>query len=221
MKHFAIGSSLMALLLGPAHSHAAPVLGRVHAVEGVAHIARVHAGGTGAKPQSIKKGDAIHAGDRVETGRASNLTVVLQDGSVRAALLVKPDSSLRLANEPGQAIEVRLEKGAVLSDIHNPDFKRRPQPFRVRTRTAVMGVRGTVFFVKAEAGAPDFLCTCAGKVHVEHDKFGAVDIESKHHDAPKRIFADQPGNWLMPAPMGEDHVDAEAAALEKALASSR
>lgn len=54
----------------------------------------------------------------------------------------------------------------------------------VRTRTAVAGVRGTVFFLKAEDADNTYVCTCNGVVHLQDPSAGnARTVEAAHHEA--------------------------------------
>jgi hypothetical protein len=200
-------SLLLALSTASAWAAATP-MGKVAEMKGKGFVLR------DGNREALAPGAVVNENDVIETNSDGTATLVIQDGSVKSAVMIKPSSRIKLSGKPGQAVEIGLERGAVLSSVNTPDYKKRPQPFRVRTKSATMGVRGTVFFVKADVGAPTFVCTCIGKVHIEHDKFGAMDIESKHHDAPKQI-QENAGNWLLPAPMGTDHADAEAGVLMK------
>ena len=78
-----------------------------------------------------------------------------------------------------------------------------------------MGVRGTVFFVKAEPGKDVLLCTCSGIVAVDEKAI----IIGKHHDSPRWIQAGTTpiGKRLKPAEKGEEHSDVEAGHLAKLL----
>jgi ferric-dicitrate binding protein FerR (iron transport regulator) len=179
------------------------------------------------KTLAVHPGDTIQSDDTIEA--ASDTTVLLERGDVRVAALLKAGSKATVVGS-GETLELRLDHGGILSDVHNPS--KRKQPFRILTRTAVMGVRGTVFFVKANEGQPDFLCTCAGVVEVKSRPVAGAEgvaeegavlegvvFKSKHHDAPKTIAAGEGplASRVQPAAMGADHRDEEAADLEKAL----
>lgn len=96
-------------------------------------------------------GDALRDGDRLQTGRQSTVTVVLQDGTL---LAVGPNSEMDLSQfqfntttQDGSAL-VNLLRGSVRV-ITGLMTKTQPERFQVRTPTAVVGVRGTDFIVEA------------------------------------------------------------------------
>ena len=96
-------------------------------------------------------GDALREGDRLQTGRQSTVTVVLQDGTL---LAVGPNSEMDLSQfqfntttQDGSAL-VNLLRGSVRV-ITGLMTKTQPERFQVRTPTAVVGVRGTDFIVEA------------------------------------------------------------------------
>ena len=96
-------------------------------------------------------GDAIRVGDRVLTGRDGAASLLLRDGTV---MTLGPNSSADLSQfkfdsttQEGNLLidllqgSVRLVTG-LLSKLH-------PEQVKVKTPTAVVGVRGTVFIVEA------------------------------------------------------------------------
>jgi hypothetical protein len=174
-----------------------------------------------ATASGLRKGTPVLLGTKIQTGGKSEATLVLSQGSVRTALLLKPGTSLQLKRLPGgDGIEADLSNGGVLADVHNP--KKVAHPFQIRTRTAVMGVRGTVFFVKAPRDHQQsvFVCTCAGEVAIAPAQGGEpVLVRSKHHDHPYEIRdgGSPIPSRLSPAPMGTDHADPDGAELERAL----
>lgn len=200
----------------------APIIGHVHSADAGAMRLRDNL------QSPLKAGDTIQSGDVVSTTEGT-ATLKLEDGAVKAAVRLKPATSARLQLTPGKGFETLLKRGSVFSDVHNP--QKRPNPYQVRTNTAVMGVRGTIFFVKEEADSksvspgahPTFLCACVGQVAVIS---GASKKEqlltSKHHDRPVMLQAKTPGAIaeMTDAPMGSEHSDPEAAELENILAGA-
>jgi len=168
--------------------------------------------------------DPLVPDERIETG-LNSVTLLLREGTISAAVKIKPHSRIKLVALAGQGIQVTLESGAVLSDVHNPE--KRPHPYEIKTRTAAMGVRGTVFFVKEQPGQFTFLCTCHGQVALsriaDKDPAQATVIESKHHDHPVMIREVDDDSAMstrtMVAVKGDEHTDQEAADLEKVLSS--
>ena len=191
-----------------------PQIGRVVSVgEGATYeLGRTHS--------KLVTGDPIYAGIRIDTGSAGAI-LLLHEGTIQAALKLKPETALTIRAVAGGGIQTDLEHGMILSDVHNPD--KRPTPYIVRTRTAVMGVRGTVFFVKEEPGKDVFLCTCSGEVSVHTGRTTATaeTFKGTHHDHPVLIHEGDGSlaSRTSPAPMGSDHTDAEGAELEKVLAA--
>lgn len=171
------------------------------------------------KSEPLKPGDFVYAGDTIESGNGEML-LLAADGTVRAALKLKPATRVKLepATEGGPGLRVELLRGGILSDVHNP--KKSPNAYEIRTKTATMGVRGTVFYAHEMAGRL-FLCTCAGEVGIKTADSGSEErIKSTHHDRPITLSAKSTGplaERLKSAPMGEDHADSDAAELEKAL----
>lgn len=85
-----------------------------------------------------------------------------------------------------------------------------------------MGVRGTVFFVKADPGKPILFCPCHGEIEVTAlDSKSEVKFKSEHHDNPKLISG---GTLAMKERMVDipkdydiDHSDGEIADLQALL----
>ena len=82
--------------------------------------------------------------------------------------------------------EVRLEKGVFASALRKLDRMASGdgESFKLVTQTAVAGVRGTIFFVKAEDEGSTYVCTCNGELHVEDPDGGNErDVAAAHHEA--------------------------------------
>lgn len=196
---------------------------------GLVHSASEGALKTRGSVQSpLKPGDRLQAGDIVSTASGS-ATLLLSDGKLKTAIKLRPETSVRVFREL-TGFEAVLQRGGLLSDVHNPE--KRAHALQIRTRTAVMGVRGTIFYTQELKGRPLFLCTCVGKVAVRAAgpkgagpaRKGPPDevvFESKHHDRPVTIQAGDSalGGRIQPAPMGDEHSDPEAGELEALLAA--
>ena len=101
-----------------------------------------------ASPQS---GDALRAGDRVATGKDGAASVVLKDGTV---LTLGPNTTADLSQfqfdtttQEGNFV-LELLQGSVRV-VTGLLAKINPDRFKVKTPTAVVGVRGTDFIVEA------------------------------------------------------------------------
>lgn len=123
-------------------------IGTIKQVLGEVHI------GTAVTPAVA--GAGLRSGDRIVTGRDSGASVVLQDGTV---LSLGPESSLDLSQyqfnpttQEGNLL-VELLQGSVRV-ITGLLAKVNPDRFKVKTPTAVVGVRGTDFIVEAQSNEP-------------------------------------------------------------------
>ncbi|MBN2532549.1 MAG: FecR domain-containing protein [Spirochaetales bacterium] len=84
-----------------------------------------------------------------------------------------------------------LKKLAVLTDSDS---------FTIQTSTAVLGVRGTSFFVKEDADST-YVCVCNGRITVmDENGNNSEEIGAKHHVA--RLFTkSEQGTVIAPAAM--------------------
>lgn len=156
--------------------------------------------------------------DRITTDR--NVSVELVLGPKDTALLIKPGSDLVIRSKGGKDWLVDLKRGALLSEVRNPQS--RPRHFFVKVSSAVMGVRGTTFFIQSEPGRPEFFCPCHGKIEMKSpDGASTVQFVSKHHDTPKLISrgsgALKPRLLVPPPGYDPGHSDSEIARLKKLL----
>lgn len=159
----------------------------------------------------LKKDAVLQSGDSLSTENEGE--VILLVGEKEAALLLKKNSKLKILTSNPSDWEIRLDEGMLLSNVRPQENTKRK--FQVRTPVAVMGVRGTTFFVKQEPGKSAFLCTCDGIISVDNKAI----ILGKNHNAPKWI---QPGQTpiskrLKNAEPGSDHSNSEAAPLAQLL----
>lgn len=98
-------------------------------------------------------GEQLHATDRIVTGAASGVSVVLRDGTT---LVLGPSSRADLKSfdfnsttQEGSLVVALLEgsmrmMSGLIGKLH-------PESVRIETRTALIGVRGTDFIVEADA----------------------------------------------------------------------
>lgn len=119
--------------------------GTIKQVEG-----EVYAGADAAR-RRLQPGAAVHVGDRLSTGRHGAASVVFKDGTVMA---LGPDANATVrqfefdsTTQDGNFL-VELLQGSVRM-VTGLLAKINPERFKVRTPTAVVGVRGTDFIVEA------------------------------------------------------------------------
>ncbi len=125
-------------------------------------------------------GDVVNPGDRIVTGI---------DGL--AEITFGPKNILQFREDTDAAIEpawsgVELDTGivgAVLNGLDRLGFGD-DNRFKVSTETAVLGVRGTTFFISHPGDNEAYFCTCNGKLHLETpDGALARDTEAYQHQA--------------------------------------
>ena len=194
---------------GPAFATEPPApIGKVLEIKGAAW--RRH----GENKSRLQPGDAITPGMELETSAASELVVRIGKDVVT---MLKENSRASAESLQGSDTQLSLVLGSALSVVKNA--AKRPDHFKVRTKAAVMGVRGTTFYVKVNSEKSTHLCTCNGTVSVSSpDGKSSKTITSQHHDAPQDISSGSSAidSLMKPAPM-VGHADPEAEHLHKLL----
>ena len=117
--------------------------------------------------RKLEVGDALKIGAKiVATGRRSYVQFQFSSGS----LLMLRDGELVINKIKSSRIVLDLVKGTIFSFVKKKDGNK----FKVRTRNAALGIRGTKFFVMA---TPDdtYLCVCDGTVNIKNKK-GNIDV---------------------------------------------
>ena len=98
-----------------------------------------------------KPGEAVRHGERIRTGKDSAASIVLKDGTV---MTLGPDTTADLRQFQ---FDSTTQEGNLLVDLLQGSVrmvtgllaKVNPERFKVKTPTAVVGVRGTDFIVEA------------------------------------------------------------------------
>jgi hypothetical protein len=183
------------------------------------------AGGLGKVPRELRPGQSIYdlrgevkvngqaatmktligPNDRIETGKNAQLIFAVG----KDAFLMRENSRLELSGDDSMLVAgMRLLSGALLSV-----FGKREHHFS--TPTATIGIRGTGLYVEVE---PDFsyVCTCYGTTDIGAvgDDASRETVVSRHHDAPRYIYADgSSGGRIRKAPF-KNHTDLELALIE-------
>jgi hypothetical protein len=158
------------------------------------------------KEIKIKAADAIEAGDVVFAGE--NQTLVLQFDPQKEDTATTPQDVLTLS--PGTQFEINpesedlgqsgtLKDGSVKGGFHRPahmdkTLKKKKLRFTLRTRSAVMGVRGTEFLVSGASGSGNFnFFTTQGAVEVAKSEQALAAGESTALEAGKMLQATPAG----------------------------
>jgi hypothetical protein len=123
---------------------------------------------------AVQPGDALHAGDTVQTGAESRLEIALPAGSV---LRLGENSRLFLReSEPEKAFSARLLLGDVWARVHKLIGG---ETFHIETENAVAGVRGTEFRVEVAPQHEDLIRVYEGTVQVDGDQW-SQRVEAAH-----------------------------------------
>jgi hypothetical protein len=148
----------------------------------------------------------VGAESRIETDAGSYIIVAVGDG----AYLIRERSILELSGKELLVRSLRLISGALLSVVGT----RPPEhALTVHTPIAVMGIRGTGFYIEADA-EKTYFCTCYGHTTLDAGNGEVEDLVSLHHDVPRLVVAAaEPGKRIGVAPV-KDHTDLELMTLE-------
>jgi hypothetical protein len=139
---------ICALVAMPAHAESA---GRVKVSNGAVYIER------DGKRLPAPVGAVVQASDTVVTGADGSVGITFDDNSLMSA---GPNSELVIerfvfnsTTHKGE-FDTVLKKGT-LAVVSGKIVKQSPEAMRIKTPTAIMGVRGTEFVVKVEEPAVD------------------------------------------------------------------
>jgi hypothetical protein len=127
-------------------------------------------------------GAEVPPGGRIETGADGLVDVVFGNGN---ALRIEENTALTMdLSDPSQGLDVRRGTVAAVFEGLRSIGVAESDDFRVRTPTAVAGVRGTAFFVRVENENSTYICTCHGELD-----FGphGMTIRAARHDARRFI----------------------------------
>lgn len=113
--------------------------------------------------QAAGRGAALAAGDRVRTAVGARATVTFDDGS---RVDLEPGSTLTVEEAAAAQVSLQLALGSLRAWVEK-NLSRR---FAVRTPTATVAVRGTVFAVKVDARGRTTVEVVSGSVSVTDQK---------------------------------------------------
>jgi len=169
----------------------------------------------GTIPSPLAVGSVVQAGRRIKVGKDSMVIVSLGKDVVTK---LAAEAIAQFSTVHAKDWRLKLEKGITASAVRNPE--KRENHFQVQTRGAVMGVRGTVFYIEDMPKKPLFLCTCKGTVDIRAVTGKNIDsVTATHHDRPL-TFTEKTGSDKLTsktAPMGTAHSDADVQYLENIL----
>jgi hypothetical protein len=153
MRRFiAIPSALLSLFLValvPRPVPAEDAIGQIKTASGAVSVLRAGAS------HNVAAGERVYQSDVLVTGADGSCGITFADNSMMS---LGPDSRLSLdqfrfdTTTHEGAFEASLEKGT-LAVKSGQIVKQTPEAMRVRTPGALLGVRGTEFVVRADAGS--------------------------------------------------------------------
>ncbi len=148
----------------------------------------------------------VTADSTVQTGRNGRIMFVVGT----EAFLLRANSRMQLTSERSGALtrSLRLLSGKLLSVFGS-------NRFRAETPMATIGIRGTGVYLESD-DKKTYVCTCYGSTRIT-----AVDnpdvteeISTRHHDAPRYVYADgETSSRIQTAPF-INHTDDELALIE-------
>ena len=143
-------AAMVSMLLLPLWAYGAEAIGTITKVRGNAQLTRVGK----VKPMGVKGGMAVFLNDRIKTAAESAVRIKLKDGSI---LSLGANAQLEL--DEFEFSQDKQERKAFFSVLKGKlrvfandllGFKKKS--FKIKTPTAVCGVRGTVFLVWVKSG---------------------------------------------------------------------
>jgi hypothetical protein len=188
-----------------AFSNESPTVGKVLSIQGKAWLAS----DTQEKTKiELREDTKLHLNDLIVTGPNSQVRVVL--GTKEAAVLLKPETIVRLIQSSQQTSGLEIGTGSLLAHIRKPDSR-----LEIKTRSAIIGLRGSTAFIDQKVGKDVFFCACQGVTTIDQK----VIILGKDHNAPKYIQVGQQPlpSRLKTAPSDKNHPASDLASLTKAL----
>jgi hypothetical protein len=171
MRVLAIAAVLAAVRMasGTAGLDAAPAPGQISFLDGDVTI----------DGKAAVVGQAIRRGAAVRTGPASTCEITWGTQNI----IQVQERTIAVIDVGALTPGIRLSAGSVAAVLNKVDAISSRGTFRVRTPSAVAGVRGTVFFVKVEDARNTYMCACFGKLAVTPTLAAEVDLASTNHTA--------------------------------------
>lgn len=134
-----------------------------------------------AQPWALSPGDEVKLGQVIVSGPDGSAVFQVSDGST---FEVYPNSRVIFRKTPGNLKDL-LDVLIGRVKVHIEKWGGQPNPNRVFTPTAVISVRGTVFYVEVEGDQDSTL------VLVDE---GAVEVQHAQHPGPPKLV--RAGEWL-------------------------
>ena len=134
--------------------------------------------------EETETGNTVIYGDIIETANDSFCEIIFNERNI---ISIHSNSVLEIGDS--RSIKFSLQKGAigVVADKLKK-VSRGSERLVLKTPTAILGVRGTMFFVKVEDNKNTYMCLCNGYSNFYNgDGSGKERVESTHHKAFRYI----------------------------------
>jgi hypothetical protein len=146
---------------------------------------------------SASIGDPVPADAELITGSGAMAEIIFGSGNV---IRLEENSLLRLDLASDSISEMDLRRGAVSAVLEGLQRLEGEESLRIRSATALAGVRGTSFFMKVEEPDVTYFCLCNGSLDLGTADGDLSPIDAARHDA-YRIIRTADGFDVRPAPL--------------------
>lgn len=164
--------------------------------------------------QPVTQDTIVRPGDTVTTGARSQVIVVIGDD----AFLLRADTQVTFQGQPGATDAAGKLRAALVQSLNIAVGKLlavfgRGQK-HVELSNAVIGIRGTGIYFESDP-VRSYVCTCYGTVEIapRADAAAREVISTKHHEAPRYVYAKGAKRLIEEAPV-INHSDDELYLLE-------
>ncbi|MGZ5078128.1 MAG: hypothetical protein ACXWHZ_01135 [Usitatibacter sp.] len=151
--------------------------------------------------RAAKVGTQVSLGDRIATGPASQVVVVLRDD----AFMMRSQTIIEVKGSEGVLTDLLVAGGKVLSVFSKKQVS-------IKAAAATIGIRGTGAYLEVEP-ASVYFCLCYGEALVEGPKMASKLVKTTHHEQPLILREDGGILRAEPGPF-RNHSDAELILLE-------
>lgn len=157
--------------------------------------------------KQVSIGDDVPATATLATGPASECEIVFDKKNI-----IKIAENTRVTLDfSGQVKKLDLAQGSLASVLKNLNRLSNADAFQVRTNVAVMGVRGTVFYIRADKDTT-YICDCNGVISLKDESGDNLqEVKAAHHLAT--VFSSENGQIVVSPGAMKYHTDADMAAL--------
>ena len=152
--------------------------------------------------REAKIGTPVKLGDRVATGRSSQVVIVVGSD----AFLLRSNTTVDVQGNQGILSSMLISAGQVLSVFSK-------KPVAIKAANATIGIRGTGAYIEVLPSSVYF-CLCYGEALVEGPGMASArEVKTTHHESPLLLHDDGGIMRVEPGPF-QNHSDAELIMLE-------